>query len=56
MGAPVDRLGSAAMIRYAASPLSWSLMPDKREVPVYCYQCVAGPDLMKVEVEDGVAT
>ena len=28
-------------------------MTDKREVPVYCYQCVAGPDLMKVEVEDG---
>ncbi len=27
----------------------------KRRVPVYCYQCVAGPDLMKVEVEDGVA-
>jgi phenylacetyl-CoA:acceptor oxidoreductase len=24
--------------------------------PVYCYQCVAGPDLLKVEVEDGVAT
>ena len=30
-------------------------MADKREIPVYCYQCVAGPDLMKVEVEDGVA-
>ena len=29
---------------------------DKRKVPVYCYQCVAGPDLMKVEVEDGIAT
>lgn len=27
-----------------------------RTVPVYCYQCVAGPDLMKVEVRDGVAT
>src|SRR5579871_4793574 len=26
-----------------------------REVPVYCYQCVAGPDLMKVHVENGVA-
>jgi phenylacetyl-CoA:acceptor oxidoreductase len=24
-------------------------------VPVYCYQCVAGPDLMKVVVRDGVA-
>ena len=31
-------------------------MSDKKEVPVYCYQCVAGPDLLKVEVEDGVAT
>jgi len=28
---------------------------ETRKVPVYCYQCVAGPDLMKVEVEDGVA-
>lgn len=24
-------------------------------VPTYCYQCVAGPDLLKVRVEDGVA-
>lgn len=31
-------------------------MGDKKQVPVYCYQCVAGPDLLKVEVEDGVAT
>jgi phenylacetyl-CoA:acceptor oxidoreductase len=30
-------------------------MTAKKKVPVYCYQCVAGPDLMKVEVEDGVA-
>ncbi|MHA1536119.1 MAG: molybdopterin-dependent oxidoreductase [Alphaproteobacteria bacterium] len=27
-----------------------------KSVPIYCYQCVAGPDLLKVEVEDGVAT
>lgn len=26
-----------------------------KKLPVYCYQCVAGPDLLKVEVEDGVA-
>ncbi len=26
-----------------------------RRVPVYCSQCVAGPDLIQVEVEDGVA-
>ncbi len=36
-------------------------MPGKpthteRTVSTYCYQCVAGPDLMKVRVEDGVAT
>lgn len=35
-------------------------MPDDpaigtRSVPMYCYQCVSGPDLMKVEVKDGVA-
>ena len=29
---------------------------ERRRVPVYCYQCVAGPDLMQVEVEDGIAT
>lgn len=28
---------------------------DRRQVPVYCNQCVCGPDLFKVEVEDGVA-
>ncbi|MEK9724178.1 MAG: molybdopterin-dependent oxidoreductase, partial [Rhodospirillaceae bacterium] len=27
-----------------------------RYVPTYCYQCVAGPDLFTVRVEDGVAT
>ncbi len=26
-----------------------------KKVPIYCYQCVAGPDLLTVEVEDGVA-
>jgi phenylacetyl-CoA:acceptor oxidoreductase len=26
-----------------------------RKVPIYCYQCVAGPDLLTVEVRDGVA-
>ncbi len=30
-------------------------MKGKKQVPVYCYQCVSGPDLMKVEVEDGIA-
>jgi phenylacetyl-CoA:acceptor oxidoreductase len=28
----------------------------KTKVPTYCYQCVAGPDLMTVTVADGVAT
>jgi phenylacetyl-CoA:acceptor oxidoreductase len=28
---------------------------DRKTVPVYCNQCVAGPDLLNVEVEDGVA-
>ena len=25
-------------------------------MPTYCYQCVAGPDLLTVKVVDGVAT
>ncbi|HET7876825.1 MAG TPA: molybdopterin-dependent oxidoreductase [Methylomirabilota bacterium] len=29
--------------------------PTVEKVPVYCYQCVAGPDLLKVIVRDGVA-
>ena len=29
--------------------------PNKKSVATFCYQCVAGPDLMKVEVEDGIA-
>ena len=33
-----------------------SKLKDRKTVPVYCYQCVAGPDLMRVEVEDGIAT
>ncbi len=28
----------------------------ERTVSSYCYQCVAGPDLLKVRVEDDVAT
>jgi phenylacetyl-CoA:acceptor oxidoreductase len=27
-----------------------------RTVSTYCYQCVAGPDLLKVRIQDGVAT
>jgi phenylacetyl-CoA:acceptor oxidoreductase len=29
---------------------------DTRSVSTYCYQCVAGPDLLTVRIEDGVAT
>ncbi len=29
---------------------------NRSQVSTYCYQCVAGPDLLKVEIEDGVAT
>ncbi len=29
---------------------------DERYVSTYCYQCVAGPDLLKVRIQDGVAT
>jgi phenylacetyl-CoA:acceptor oxidoreductase len=28
---------------------------QEEKIPVYCYQCVAGPDLLKVVVRDGVA-
>ena len=28
----------------------------ERTVSTYCYQCVAGPDLMTVRIQDGVAT
>jgi phenylacetyl-CoA:acceptor oxidoreductase len=27
-----------------------------RTISTYCYQCVAGPDLLKVRIQDGVAT
>jgi phenylacetyl-CoA:acceptor oxidoreductase len=29
---------------------------SERKVSSYCYQCVAGPDLLTVRVEDGIAT
>ncbi len=29
---------------------------DERAVSTYCYQCVAGPDLLTVRIQDGVAT
>ncbi|MCC7099881.1 MAG: molybdopterin-dependent oxidoreductase, partial [Rubrivivax sp.] len=30
-------------------------MGEKRSVPTYCYNCVSGPDFLRVRVEDGVA-
>ena len=30
--------------------------PTNKTVKTFCYQCVAGPDLMEIEVENGVAT
>ncbi len=33
-----------------------ALRDGTRRVPTYCYQCVAGPDLLTVKVVDGVAT
>ena len=30
-------------------------MTEVRDLPTYCYNCVAGPDLLKVRVKDGVA-
>jgi len=29
---------------------------NERTVSTYCYQCVAGPDLLKIRVQDGIAT
>ena len=29
---------------------------SERTVSTYCYQCVSGPDLMTVRIQDGVAT
>src|SRR5450756_1210437 len=29
---------------------------QERIVSTYCYQCVAGPDLLTVRIQDGVAT
>ncbi len=33
-----------------------ALFQETKTVPTYCYQCVAGPDLLQVKVQDGVAT
>jgi phenylacetyl-CoA:acceptor oxidoreductase len=56
------RGGSAASAQSSAIEATMKTMekgyrPQKSRVkkPVYCYQCVAGPDLLRVEEEDGIA-
>jgi len=39
----------------AAKANGYKPQSERVKKPVYCYQCVAGPDLLTVEVEDGVA-
>ncbi len=38
-----------------AGPRPYKRQRERTKKPTYCYQCVAGPDLMTVEEEDGVA-
>lgn len=42
---------------HGTSPCQGTPPSEKGEktVPMYCYQCVSGPDLLKVHVRDGVA-
>src|SRR5208282_6647338 len=37
------------------NPFMTGAAATAKQVPTYCYQCVAGPDLLTVRVEDGVA-
>jgi phenylacetyl-CoA:acceptor oxidoreductase len=46
-----ERSAEGAPSKDAGRPASGT-----KTLPLYCYQCVAGPDLMTVEVKDGVAT
>ena len=43
------------MAKNGKSPKSLHGKGEVKKVPFYCYQCVAGPDLAKVTVRDGVA-
>ena len=49
--AKAAKLAAIGMIKMPGKPAH-----NERTVSTYCYQCVAGPDLLKVRVEDGVAT
>jgi phenylacetyl-CoA:acceptor oxidoreductase len=46
------RLMSTAASTAEAAPID----ATKKSVPTLCYNCVSGPDFMRVTVEDGVAT
>ncbi len=39
----------------AAGEKGYRAQSTRVKKPVYCYQCVAGPDLLRVEEEDGIA-
>ncbi|MEO8081025.1 MAG: molybdopterin-dependent oxidoreductase [Caldimonas sp.] len=44
------------MKQHAHAAANGAAAPAVKRVPTYCYQCVAGPDLLTVKVQDGVAT
>ena len=49
------RIVIALEIEYEEEPMD-ARNQETKKVPTYCFQCVSGPDLIKVEVEDGIAT
>ena len=60
-GARAEAPASEAIVRKLPGPIEGSSAMTQpaqakvEKIPVYCYQCVAGPDLLKVVVQDGVA-
>ena len=38
-----------------SGPRRYTPQSQRTKKPTFCYQCVAGPDLLTVEEEDGVA-
>ena len=48
-------VGRAAAAGEASNSRDQVEMSTTERIPTYCYQCVAGPDLLKVVVKDGVA-
>src|SRR5690606_31901625 len=54
-----NRFSSTVPATWRKSPMALqdeASRTDRRYVTTYCYNCVAGPDLLRVEVRDGVAT